>query len=266
MLRTRLFCTISIFLCALFSSNAQSLESQAVAYERVIYDGAPLQEVNEALGAKADCYMQLGRYSDAAATIARVRMFAMTPEERAQVMYKQELCWYLCGEFAQAASLVSELEPDTQEIMLLHALVLAYAGRYDESEIYAARYISWNGESPYLEELLELYKGHPQPRSELNAMLLAVLPPAGHFYNEAYGEGLLSAGLNAGSLAFTIANLLGGYWVTGIVGGAIAMNYTVMGNQERNAALVAKYNHNSPIEFGDRLREFLNLHPVDCNP
>ena len=256
MLRTRLFCTISIFLCALYSSSAQSLESQAVAYERIIYDGAPLQEVNDALQAKADCYMQLGRYTDAATTLARVRMFALTPEERTKVMYGQELCWFLSGDFAQAASMVSEIEPDTREIMLLHALVLAYSGRYDESEVYAAQYISWNGPSPRLPDLLKLYEGHPQPRSELSALLFSLLPPAGHFYNEAYGEGLLSAGLNAGSIAFTVANLLGGYWVTGIVGGAIALNYTVMGNQERNAALVEKHNHNSPIEFGDRLRKF----------
>ncbi len=257
MLRTRLFCTISIFLCALYSSSAQSLESQAVAYERIIYDGAPLQEVNEALVAKADCYQQLGRYKEAAATLGRVRMFALEPEERTRVMYKQELCWYLSGDFAQAASVVSEVEADSDEILLLHALVLAYAGRYDESELYAARYISRDGESPHLAALLKLYEGHPQPRRETASMLLSLLPPAGHIYNGACGEGLLSAGLNAGSIAFTVANLLGGYWITGIVGGAIALNYTVMGNQERNIALVQKYNHNSPIEFGDKLRRFL---------
>ena len=257
MLRIRLFCTISIFLCALYSSNAQSLEEQAVGYERIIYDGASLQEVNDALQAKAACYMQLGRYAEASATLSRVRIFALLPEERQQLMYKQELCWFLAGDFAQAASMVSEVEPSSEEVLLLHALSLAYAGRYDESEIYAARYISWNGESPHLDALLKLYEGHPQPRSQLAALFLSMLPPAGHFYNEAYGEGLLSAGLNAGALAFTLANLFGGYWITGIVGGALALNYTFMGNQERNSALVEKYNHNAPIEFGDKVREFL---------
>ena len=233
------------------------MESQAVAYERIIYDGASLQEVNVALQAKADCYKQLGRYKDASATLGRVRMFALTPEERASVLYQQELCWFLAGDFSQAASMVSEVEPTSRGILLLHALALAYNGQYDESELYAARYISWDGESPRLPDLLKLYGGHPRPKNETAAMLLSALPPAGHFYNGAYGEGLLSAGLNAGALAFTIANLVGGYWITGIVGGAIALNYTVMGNQERNAALVEKHNHNDPIEFGDKVRAFL---------
>lgn len=258
MLRTRLFCIISISLCALFSSRAQSLESQAVAYERIIYDGAPLDEVNDALLGKADCYMQLGRWREASETLARVRVFALSPEERQALLYKQELCFYLGGEFSQAAAFVSEVEPESKEILLLHALSLAYAGQYDESEIYAARFMSWDGENPHLQDLFKLYEGHPRPRSELTSILLSVLPPLGHLYNGAPSEGLLSAGLNAGALAFTVANLLGGYWVTGIVGGAIALNYTVMGSQERNAELLEIYKRNAPLEFGDRLRDFLN--------
>lgn len=230
---------------------------QAVEYERIIYDGAPLQEMNDALLAKADCYIQLGRYRDASATLARVRMFALLPEERQQVLYKQELCFFLSGEFSQAAAFVSEVEPESREILLLHALSLAYAGKYDESEIYAARYLSWDGESPHLDALFKLYEGHPQPRSQVASTLLSMLPPLGHIYNGAPAEGLLSAGLNAGSLAFTVANLLGGYWITGIVGGAIALNYTVMGSQERNEALMEMYKTNAPLVFGDRLRAFL---------
>ena len=257
MLRTRLFCIISISLCALFSSRAQSLERQAVEYERIIYDGASLQEVNDALLAKADCYVQLGRYSEASATLARVRMFAMLPEERQVVLYKQELCYYLAGEFASAASFINEVEPSSREVLLLHALTLAYAGDYDASEIYAARFLCWDGESPYLDDLLKLYGQHPQPRSQVASILLSMVPPLGHSYNGATSEGLLSAGLNAGALAFTVANLLGGYWVTGLVGGAIALNYTVMGSQERNEALLEMYNRNAPLEFGDKLRDFL---------
>ena len=49
MLRKRLFCIISISLCALFSSRAQDWEEMAVAYEREVYDGAGLVEMNAAL-------------------------------------------------------------------------------------------------------------------------------------------------------------------------------------------------------------------------
>ena len=229
----------------------------AVSYERAVWEGASLEDVNSAPRGKAECYKQLGRYSEASSTLGRVRMFALLPEERREVLYQQELCYFLGGEFAQAATCVGDLEPDSKDILLLHALVLAYAGKFDESEIYAARFISWDGESPRLQELLDIYAGHPAPRDPATAMVLSFLPPAGHIYNGRPGEGVLSAGLNAAAFAFTIANLLSGYWVTGFVGGGIALNYTFMGNQERNAALVEAYNKDAVLEFGDRVREFL---------
>lgn len=253
----RLFCTISIFLCALYSASGQDLEQQAVGYERIIFDGADLETVNKALLAKADCYRQLGRYREASATLERVRMFALSDEELNDVQYRKELMHFLSGDFRQAAALVPEVEPLSQDILLLHALTLAYAGRYDESLIMAARCISWNGPSPHLEALLQLYREHPAERSASTAMALSFIPPAAHFYNEKYGEGLLSAGLNAASIAFTVFNLLGGYWITGILGGAIALDYTLMGNFERNQELVQIYRNNAPLSFGERVRAFL---------
>lgn len=258
MFRIRLFCTISIFLCALYSSRAQDWETLAVGYERIIYDGASLEETNEALLAKAECYKQLGRYADAVSTLSRVRMFALTDDERNKVLYQQELCHYLAGEFEQAATLSGDVEPVSQDILLLHALALAYAGRYDESEIMAARCISWNGPSKHLEALLKLYEGHPRTRKEEVALALGFVPPLGHFYNEAYDEGLLSLGLTAASIAFTAASLLGGYWITGIAGGAIALDYTWLGGQERSIALTQMHNNNAPLQFGDKLRAFLS--------
>lgn len=256
MLKTRLFCTISIFLCALFSSRAQDWETLAVGYERIIFEGADLHEVNEALAAKAECYKRLGRYEDASATLLRIRMFALSPEERQAVLFQRELCYFLGGDFRQAAALAEEVEEESREILMLHALALAYAGSYDESEIYAARCISYDGESPYLQELLDLYASHPPIRRHGTAMALAFIPPLGHIYNAAPGEGVLSAGLNAAAAAFTVASLLGGYWISGIVGGGIALNYTFMGNQQRNSALVDINNNNSAVLFGESLREF----------
>ena len=252
-----MLCTISIFLCALFSSRAQNLDSLAVGYERIVFEGAGLVETNDALMAKADCYKQLGRYRDASATLARVRMFALSPEERTAVQYQQELCWFLAGDFGQAVSLVEEVGDGSADALLLHALVLAYAGRYAESEIYAARYTSWDGPSERLPELLALYAGAPQAKDQPTALALSFFPPLGHFYNGAMGEGLLSGGLNLAALAFTVASIASGYWVTGLLGGGIALNYTYMGNIERNAFLVEKHRVNDPIAFGDKVRAFL---------
>lgn len=247
-----------ISLCALYSSRAQDWESMAVELERTVWSGAGLEETNTALIGKAGCYFQLGRYADASSTLSRVRLFALTPEERQEVLYKQELYMFLSGDFQQASSLIEEAGDETRDALLLHSLVLAYSGKYDESEIYAARFVSWDGPCERLPELLKFYEGHPRHRSASTAMALSFVPPLGHFYNGAYGEGLLSLGLNGAAAAFVVANLLGGYWVTGILGGGIMLNYTFMGNQERNAALVRRHDANDPIAFGDSLRVLLS--------
>ena len=209
------------------------MEGLAVEYERAVYSGASLEEANAALMGKARCYKALGRYAEASSTLARIRMFALTPEERQEVLFQQELCRFMGGEFEQAAAMVEEVEPVSQDVLL------------------------FNGTNPRLGELLKFYEGHPRVKSEKTATVLSFVPPLAHFYNEAYGEGLLSAGLNAASVGIIVANLVGGYWISGILGGGIALDYTLMGNRERNAFLVHKNNTNGPIAFGERLRALL---------
>ena len=257
MLKTRLFCITCIFLCALYSSRAQNADSLAVGYERIVFEGADIAETNSALLAKAECHKQTGHYREASETLARVGLFALTPDERTEVQYQKELCWLLCGDFAQAASLVEEVGDGSADALLLHALSLAYNGQYAESEIYAARFISWDGPSERLPELLTLYASAPQTYDATTSMVMSFFPPLGHFYNGAIGEGALSGTLNLASMAFTVASFVSGYWVTGLVGGGIALNYTYMGNHERTAALVEQHRINDPIAFGDRLRAFL---------
>lgn len=233
------------------------MDSLAVGYERIVFEGASLVEVNDALRAKALCYKQAGRYKEASATLSRVRLFALTPEERTDVLYQQELCYLLDGEFSQAASLVAQVGDGSPDALLLHALAFAYAGRYDESQIYAARYISWDGPSPRLPSLLDLYAAKPREYNPTTSLVMSFFPPLGHLYNDAPGEGVLSGAMNLAALAFTVANFVSGYWVTGLVGGGIALNYTYMGNHQRTAFLVAKHSQNDAVQFGDKLRAFL---------
>ena len=257
MRKTQLFCTIFIFLSALCSSRAQDWEERALGYERTVFEGVGAAEANAALLGKAECYKQLGRYAEAASTLARIRMYALEEDERERVLLQQELCLFLSGDFQGASALVGESSSTARNDLLLHALVLCYAGRYRESEEMAARFLGWYGHADRLEALRRLYAQHPSPKGEVETMLLSFLPPAGHFYTGHRAEGLLSLGLNAAAATFAAVNLMYGYWITGIVGGAIALNYTFMGNQERTAALAARYNRDEPILFGDRVREFL---------
>ena len=95
------------------------MEGLAVEYERAVYSGASLEEANAALIGKARCYKALGRYAEASSTLARIRMFALTPEERQEVLFQQELCRFMGGEFEQAAAMVEEVEPVSQDVLLL---------------------------------------------------------------------------------------------------------------------------------------------------
>ena len=66
----RWLCTISIFLCAAYSADAQA--DDAVEYERVLFLGASPAVANEALVARAQCLLELGRYADALDALERV--------------------------------------------------------------------------------------------------------------------------------------------------------------------------------------------------
>lgn len=249
-----LFCIISIFLCAPFSTSGKSPEQLALECERVVFEGGALEEINAALMLKANCYKELGRYEDAYLTLERVRMYALDPLEQQDVLYNEQLCAFLSGDFTRACALAEEVSPWNEETLLIDALSYCYAGNYEKAEHYAAVYMRFIGKDS--REVRDFFRDAPKRKNSTTAMILSFLPPAGHFYTGEYGEGMLSMGLNAAAAAFTALNLAYGYWITGFVGGGIALDHTFMGNQERTAALVERYNTNSAIAFGDSLKAF----------
>ena len=186
--------------------------------EREAYRAASAAEANAALLAKARCLKQAGSYGDAAATLTRLAMYALTPEERQEALYEKELCSYLAGDFEAAASFADEFNAgfeSWEEKQKLDTLVYAMAGRG---------------------EALPLKK-------EGVAMALAFFPPLGHWYTGNYGEGLLSMGLNAFAAGIGAMNVWWCNYLTALVAGAVALDYTFMGNQARVSFLVDQYNY-----------------------
>lgn len=258
--RTRLFCSICIFLCAALSVSAQSREEwllRAVEQERAAFRAASAAEANAALLARAHCFRQAGAYADAAATLTRLAMYALSPEELAEALYEKELCSYLAGDFAAAASFIDEFDAQFQAWagkFRLDALVFARCGRWEESRMRATAATS---NPTTLAALESLYAGIPPLKKESTAMALSFLPPLGHWYTGNYGEGLLSMTLNAASAALCAANLLSGNWVTGILAGGVALDYTFMGNQARTSTLVTRYNASQSSSLLDALKRAL---------
>lgn len=82
----------------------------------------------------------------------------------------------------------------------------------------------------------------PHKKSQWAAMFLTFLVPAGFLYAEDPAGAVLYTGLNALSVGGIIMQVSSGCYLSAIVGGAMALNFTFMGAQEKVALLVEKRN------------------------
>ena len=266
--RTLLSFITSIFLCAAFSSEAQERtdwELKAVQYERAAFDAEDPYDAAEALVSKAECYKRCGRYADAAATLGRVGMYLLPSGRRQEVLYRKELCFYLAGDFDAAASYMEEADGEASpRRLLLDALVLGECARWDESKAKASALTDMLYDGAELEAadaaLEALFADVPELRDEKKAVFRSFLPPLGHLYSGHLSEGLVSLGLDAAAAGWTVWQCVSGNWITGLLGGGIALNYTLMGGMERSAELAEQYNHDALRGFNDALRTLLLQH------
>lgn len=236
--------------------------------ERTVFSSDDPFEINEALVEKAFCYKQCGRFQDAVSTLGRVRMYMLEPADQAKVLYERELCCYLAGDAAAAAAYIDEADaagvtPDVPRLVL-DAVVLGECGRWDESQaraeelmrsIYEGEALGWA-----LTDVRTFYCGKPKLKNVDTAISRAFLPPLGHLYTGNGSEGALSAALNLVAAAWCVWQCAGGNWISGLLGGGMALNYTFMGNLERSSWLVEKYNHDVMREFNDSLRKMILSH------
>ena len=270
MLRTLRFFITFIFLCAAFSSKAQELsdwELKAVEYERAAWLAEDPAEAAEALAQKARCYRQCRRYDDAVATLGRISLYWLSPGSRDEVLYEKELCSYLAGDYEGAASYMDEAgEAQGARRLLLDALVLGGCARWDESLARAEALVSLRYDGAELDAALQerraLYADVPVPKTEEGAVLRSFFPPLGHLYTGHLSEGLVAAGLDAAAVGWIVWQCLGHNWITGLLGGGVALNATFMGGMERSVQLAEEYNRDAMRGFNDRLRSLLMTHEV----
>ena len=68
--------------------------------------------------------------------------------------------------------------------------------------------------------------------------------------------------LNAGAVGFTVMELIGHDWVTGLLGGGLLLNETFLkGNLDKNVREVDAVNKRSVEEFARSLEELLPVLP-----
>ena len=73
-------------------------------------------------------------------------------------------------------------------------------------------------------------------------MLLTLAVPLGYIYVGAPLEGAVSTVLNAGSIAWTVTQIASGFYISGILGGAILLSTTYLGAQQRTAIICEEKN------------------------
>lgn len=217
-------------------------------YERVLFLGASPAVANEALVARAQCLLELGRYADALDALERVRLFALSAEDAAKVHLLQGISHYHSGDYEGAASFMAEGFPDTPQAGVYSVLILAGARRYDES-LSKALDIYPDKEA----RLRELFSEAPFRKKEGTATMLSLLPPLGHIYlGEKDWPGITA--LSYAGMAFTAWQLIEGNWLTGILGGGLFLNATYMEhNISTMAERTARANEKSLGLFLERL-------------
>lgn len=95
----------------------------------------------------------------------------------------------------------------------------------------------------YLQELgEEVEYVKPRLKNEYAAALLTIPVPVGFAYVGDLPQGLLYTALNAASVGWIVLQIASGCYVSGILGGAMALNVTFLGAEQKVASLLEKRN------------------------
>lgn len=262
----RLLCTVFIFLCATFSTNAQvtSWDLEALELERRIYAADSPAAHNEAVLAKAEVRKQQGLYREALGELSRVRPYALDEEGLAAYYYERALVGYLAGDFALSLGAIDERRiylPERAEepmLLLVEALAAGERGDWERSQMAAIRYASTrpNGEE-LTHSLTELYEDTPRLRNPEVAYWLSLVPGLGQLYAGEVWSGLVSLVANGALAAFGVSEMMAGQWLSGWIVGCGGLSTTFFVGQERARTLTERHNTRALRTHNDLLRQQL---------
>jgi len=251
---------ICTFLFAPFSVRGQVQDDippleKALQWERVVYLSDDPSETHSALIAKAECYSLASMPGEAFRTLERIRMYLLDSGTAAKVQLLKARYSKDAGDMGAALGYLEE-SGGAGDYPAMYSVLLAYSWRLEESKEQALRAASSEAER---EAVIRAFKKAPKLKKEGTAAVLSFIPPAGQFYLNKPWAGILSLCLNAGAAGFTVVELLGRDWVTGLLGGGLLLNETFFkGNMERNLSSVDDVNNRSINEFSQSLESLLS--------
>lgn len=262
----RLLCTVFIFLCVAFSTNAQGTpeDLEALELERTIYAADTPSAHNKAVMAKAEVRKQQGLYREALRELSRVRPYALDGEELAAFYYERSLVAYLAGDFDLSLGAVDERRiyladhPEEPMLLLVEALAAGEKGDWQRSQEAANRYAASTPDPQKLTtDLAEIYKNTPRLRNPEVAYWLSFLPGLGQLYAGEPWSALVSLVANGALATFGVSEMMAGHWLSGWIVGCGGLSTTFFVGQERARTLTERHNAQALRSHNDLLRKAL---------
>jgi TM2 domain-containing membrane protein YozV len=286
------FCLIFIFLCAVFSTDAQEsgaisgmkllaeadslyqrqeYYAASVAYEQVCYYSESPEQSASAILKKAACLKQRGEFAMAAKRLSEVGVFGISDSLAFRVQYQSAFCYYLAADFLTASARLKNLafrfpQPAyLTEVAFLHTLVWNELQEYDSAAISAQRYIRLmtldkGVEDSLMQDVQTMYspKNRPKLKSATRSEWFSrIIPGLGQTYLGYPGEGSLSFLLNAASLGLGVYGVVSGYPISGYIVGAGMLQKFYYGGLRRTAFLTGKANYERSRSFNEQVRNWL---------
>ena len=216
--------------------------------------------MNDALLRKAACYAEASMPEEALRTLDRIPLYSLERDAVGKVLLLKSEYSQESGDYAAALGYLEE-SGKAEDFPARYSVLLAMARRYDEAKAQALAYVGEDGSKN--KAVNDLFRKAPGLKDENTATLLSFIPPLGQIYLGRPAEGMASMALNAGAAGFTVWQLLGRNWVTGILGGGLLLNETFLkANLARNVSRVEEVNREAAEEFARSLENLLDYHYI----
>lgn len=243
----------------------------AVEYERDAFLSADNRIRTIALLKKAECFKQLGNFTEAENTCGRILYTGLNDTLIAEARYQNALCAYLAGDFSVAENHLLQLHsfvPDihlTKNSLPLYALVLNELQKWGEAKQKILKAIELSDISPAEKDSLvkivnTLYvpENYPRMKNLLKAQKMsAFLPGLGQLYAGYFWEGAASAFLNTASLGLTVYFIYARLYFTAATVGTGVFSKFYLGGSNRLEYLVAKRNYKVLRKYNDALKKII---------
>jgi len=277
---TKYFCLICAYLFLGFSTincragqfnlpdslfNVGEFKTSSVEYEYIYYSSSDNLIKTRALLGKSACLKKMGLFSESSKCLERVSFDGLSDTATYSVLYQTALCSFLAKDFGYAESQIVQMRIYISDSTLiypslpLHVMILNEQKKWKEAEKVFESYLvnKNNSNNDSLINTVRLqYKKTPRLKNVKKAMRLSsFLPGAGQMYLGYWGDGLINASLQLGSVAFIGYNVFVAQYFTAITLGTGLLQKFYVGGIHRVEYLGNKKNYERTRKFNDSIKK-----------